>query len=1022
MPDEEKTPSTSKKLSTALSKYSLLNIQGLVPQTKPSKVPYVGGFLNEKNQLFVALTETWLNDDYLEAELDIDGYQIYRSDRQRVRTKHGRLSGGVCLYLRNDFASTFKSVVEFSNGVVELLAIYSNHLDLCLIVLYRQPDQYSGHRSTNIHFSDAMKEVQNFLSSIDHCPNIILTGDFNLPNVKWLKSETASLSSVYGEEKRIFLTLDEFCVNYGLCQKITAATHMAGNTLDLVFTNNDALFHSSSCYTVLRSISHHNTVEINLTSEVFNSNRTIRQTPPERDGLYKFNFFDENINWDDVNNAFSNVDWENDLKDLDVDAMVKHFIDVVEKVCNDLVPLKPPTASKNKSKIPRNRKLLMRRRRKLNIKLQQPNLSSTKRNSLTNALINIEKTILESLQHSHMYQESKAIDAIKKNSKYFYSYVNKLSKVKTKVGPLLTEHNDFTSDNKEMADILSQQFSSVFSPQQSALQPPNTMFPLEDLAQNASMNNIIFTLEDIIKAIHKLTSTSAAGPDGFSALLLKKCSSSLASALFILFRKSLDCGVVPKSFKLSNIVPIFKSGSKGIAVNYRPVALTSHLSKIFERVVSAKLIVFFEDQKVFNEKQHGFRKGRSCISQLLEHYENILNLLDNGYNVDVVYLDFCKAFDKLDFNIILQKLKRCGVGGLLGRWLYSFLTNRHQYVSVNGFRSNLCQILSGVPQGSVLGPLLFILMIGDIDGNILQSFLSSFADDTRIGIGIKSAQDVKTLQEDLDKIYRWTVENNMVLNPSKFELLQYGKQTIDGSPYKYKSSTGDDIVSKDVVKDLGVLMSSNCHFTPHIDSVVSKVKKMTSWALRNFKSRSKDFILTTWKSIVLPIVDYASQLWNPSKVHDINRLEMLQKYFLKKIQFYQDWSYWDMLEDLGIYSLQRRRERYRIIYMWSILEGIVPNPCPQNIFAKFNARLGRSCAVPAAKNSPYRGLVSSSFSVHGAKLFNVLPKVLRNMTSCGKEAFKKSLDQFLKTVRDEPQICGYTSFRSGASNSLLDMV
>ena len=529
-------------------------------------------------------------------------------------------------------------------------------------------------------------------------------------------------------------------------------------------------------------------------------------------------------------------------------------------------------------------------------------------------------------------------------------------------------------------------------------------------------------MEDIIKAIIKLSSISAAGPDGFPAIMLKKCASSLASALFLLYRKSLDSGLVPKSFKQSNIVPIFKSGDKGIAENYRPVALTSHLSKILERLVCTKLVEFFEERGVLNEKQHGFRKGRSCISQLLEHFETILNLLDDGCNVDVVYLDFCKAFDKLDFNTMLHKIKQSGVGGLLGRWLYSFVTGRHQYVTVKGFQSFLCQVLSGVPQGSVLGPLLFILMIGDIDKDISQSFLSSFADDTRIGMGIKSLNNVSTLQEDLNKIYSWAVQNNMVLNPSKFELLQYGKQTIGDKAYTYLSSTGKSIESKEVVKDLGVLMSSKCDFIPHIDSVVSKVKKLTSWALRSFKSRSKKFILTTWKSIILPHIDYASQLWNPSKVFDINRLEMLQKCFVKKIQFYQHWSYWDILNDLKLFSLQRRRERYRIIYLWSILEGLVPNPNPMNIYAKYNQRLGRTCAVPAVKRTLYQNVVSSSFSVHSAMLFNVLPKELRDLTNCEKNIFKKSLDAFLKTVPDEPQICGYISYSNTASNSLLDMV
>ena len=977
-----------------ISTYSVFNIQGLNPQSKPSKVPYIRDVLIEKNQLFVALTETWLGGDHLEGELEINGYELIRSDRERPIKKHGRLSGGVCLYIRNEFYSSFKPVIQFTNGVVELLAVYSKTLDLCILVMYRQPDQINN-RSLHTHFSDALKEAENFLSSLENCPTILLTGDFNLPHVKWYESGSICLKNVYGEEKKMFLALDEFCLNYSLSQKILAATHIAGNTLDLVFTNDDVLFHSSTLFAVPRNLSHHKIIEVNVSSERF-TDKSIIQTPPKRTGLYKYNFFDEAIDWKNVNSAFAAINWETEFKNLHVDEMAQYLINTVEEVCDKFIPLKSTNDGNKRNKIPRNRRVLMRRRRKLNVKLQKLNQSSETKEKLTKALVDVQKMIIESQECSRRYQENKAIDAIKKNSKYFFSYVNKLSKVKTKVGPLCTKDGLYTSDSKEMADILSEQFSSVYSPRRQDLPQPDILFPLEEPNENTQcIMNIQFTVEDIIAAIKKLSSSSAPGPDGFPTILLKNCAQNLASALFLLYRKSLDCGLVPTGFKLSNIVPIFKSGDKGVAVNYRPVALTSHLSKVFERVICSKLVVFLEETGALNESQHGFRKGRSCISQLLEHFETVINFLDNGYNVDVVYLDFCKAFDKLDFNILLQKLKRCGVGGYLGRWLYSFISGRLQYVTVNGFKSFSCEVLSGVPQGSVLGPLLFILMISDIDADLANSFLSSFADDTRIGMEIKSLENANALQADLNKIYDWTERNNMVLNPLKFELLQYGKKTIVDETYSYLSNTGDDITSKDVVKDLGVLMSSTCNFTSHIDSVVAKVKKLTSWAFRNFKSRTTKFIMTTWKSLILPIIDYASQLWNPSKISDINHLEMLQKCFVKKIQYYQDWSYWDILRDLGLFSLQRRRERYRIIYLWSILEGLVPNPS-KNIHAKYNLRIGRTCSVPTVKNTSYCGVISSSFSVQSATLFNRLPKKIRDMTDCGKDTFKKALDVFFK--------------------------
>ena len=187
---------------------------------------------------------------------------------------------------------------------------------------------------------------------------------------------------------------------------------------------------------------------------------------------------------------------------------------------------------------------------------------------------------------------------------------------------------------------------------------------------------------------------------------------------------------------------------------------------------------------------------------MIAHFENIIDQLEKGCNVDVVYLDFCKAFDKLDFNTLLSKLKQIGVTGNLGRWLHSFLTGRKQYVTVNGFRSFLFDVMSGVPQGSVLWPLLFIIFINDIDKEVVNSFLASFADDTRISKGVKHQADIVQFQEDLNKVYLWAEQNSMVLNTSKFERIQYGKKESLLSS-ELVTSSGEKLLPQENVKDLG---------------------------------------------------------------------------------------------------------------------------------------------------------------------------------------------------------------------------
>jgi len=325
----------------------------------------------------------------------------------------------------------------------------------------------------------------------------------------------------------------------------------------------------------------------------------------------------------------------------------------------------------------------MRRRRKVTKQLSKYPSGAVKIR-LDQELIQIELKLQESYMNSSSAQEQKALAAIRRNPKYFFTYVKKFNKVKPSIGPLLNSNKQYATSNSEMARILSEQYSSVFSSQRDPLVDPDLLFNSEDMSK---LVDIQFTASDIIEAINELRSNAAPGPDCFPAILLKQCKKLLAVPLATIWRECLDKGLTPALLKLSLIVPIHKGDSTAMAKNYRPVALTSHLVKIFEKVIRKHIVKYLEDNASFNQSQHGFRSGRSCLSQLLAHYEKILSELEEGHNVDVIYLDFAKAFDKLDFNVTLNKLKMLCIDGKIGRWIHSFLIGRHQSVVVNGEKS-----------------------------------------------------------------------------------------------------------------------------------------------------------------------------------------------------------------------------------------------------------------------------------------------------------------------------------------------
>ena len=411
-------------------------------------------------------------------------------------------------------------------------------------------------------------------------------------------------------------------------------------------------------------------------------------------------------------------------------------------------------------------------------------------------------------------------------------------------------------------------------------------------------------------------------------------------------------------------------------------------------------------------------------ARVLEHFDKITKLMEEGHDVDIVYVDFAKAFDKVDINIVMKKIRTLGITGRLADWIHCFLVHRKQQVIVNSAKSSSQEVMSGVPQGSVLGPLIFLILIGDIDKDIVSSFLSSFADDTRIGQEVDCEQDAVSLQNDLESIYKWCESNNMCFNSDKFEHMEYLHNLNTDTSHKspYTDNNGNQIKKCDNVKDLGVYMSANGTFKHHISITVSKAKQMCSWILRTFSTRARLPMLILYKSLVLPLVDYCSQLWNPCSVGDINIIETLQKTYINKIEGMHQLTYWQQLQQLKLYSLQRRRERYIIIYLWKMLEGVVPQV--GNLKSYTHIRHGRKCRVPCVNTcatSRVRNIRNASFAINAPRLFNSLPKHIRDITDCSTDVFKNRLDNYLSTIADEPQIPGYTAIRRAETNSLLHM-
>ena len=327
----------------------------------------------------------------------------------------------------------------------------------------------------------------------------------------------------------------------------------------------------------------------------------------------------------------------------------------------------------------------------------------------------------------------------------------------------------------------------------------------------------------------------------------------------------------------------------------------------------------------------------------------------------------------------------------------------------------------------MLGPLLFLILMGDIDHGIGETHLSSFADDTNLSRAVHNKEDIEIFQGDLDRVYSWAQENNMTFNADKFELLRCGQNHILKDTTELVTENGQKITTKTHVKCLGVYLSEDATFDHHITATVRRARGMAGWILRTFNTRAKEPMLTLWRSLVQPILDYCSQLWSPLKKKNIQQdLESVQRSFTRNICGMRDLSYWERLKAFGMYSQQRRRDRYCAIYIWKIMEKQVPDPTNCEIKVRPNNRTGRKCerrSLPSTAPQRVRSLLAAASLGHnGPKLFNSLPKEVREITGCQAERFKSALDRFLSTLPDEPPVPGYTSRCRATSNALPDQV
>lgn len=935
----EMVGTTNYVVKTSL-KCCFLNARGLLGKLDELKV-----MIFELGLDIIGISETWLSEEVENVEITIDGYRLFRKDRFTVKKgKHG----GVLLYIRDDIITCEYDDLNKSKSEsiwCKIVNKTDRNVDIVVGVCYKSPAAEAE------EIDELFKVLQKASKG-----EVMIMGDFNYPGINWETYESNSHGHAF-----LDLVMDNF-----LHQHVQEPTR-ENNILDLVLSSNEGMVEKLEVKEHLGN-SDHNTLCWDL---ICNSKQVVTEKRQRR--YYKGNY-------DLMREDFGKILWENEFKDMDIENMWKRLCMLMDVEVDKCVP----STKVSGRYCPKwmNRGARIARKKKLNKWKQFRDSGSY--NDLVEYNLARKLADREYRKAKRVFEE-KVADEVKSNPKSFYAYVRSKTSVKEVVGPLKDRDGQLKTESEEMCNILNDSFVSVFTTESKDEELPEveTRFNQDSCCM---LQDIELTEQLVYNQLMKLKVGKAPGIDGIVPIVLVECADVLCKPLCIIYKLTLKEGKVPKDWKRANVTAIFKKGSKEVAGNYRPISLTSHICKVLEALIRDVVVDHIQRYKLINESQHGFVKGRSCLTNLLSFFEDITALVDKGEPVDVIYLDFQKAFDKVPHRRLMKKVYAMGIRGEIYNWIEDWLKERKQRVCQASFSSIWAEVLSGVPQGSVLGPLLFLIYINDIDNGIASRILK-FADDTKLYRQVGTEEDIVKLRIDLERLVEWSSEWLMLFNTDKCKVMHIGFGN------KKANYMMEDVQLQEVQEemDLGVLVQDNLKCAQQCAKVVGKSNRVLGMIKRTFKNFSRDVVLKLYKCLIRPRLEYAVQAWRPHLCKDIELIEGVQRRATKLVVGTRDMGYEERLKLLDMTSLETRRMRGDLIEVFKLLKGYEDIDV-QKFFAKAEG-CTRGHVLKLVKPRCRLDCRKYFFSHRVIDLWNKLPE---NVVACNTvNSFKHKVDIYL---------------------------
>lgn len=924
-------------------RFSLFNLNCLL-----NKVADLYWFLRVNKFHIVCVTETWLTPDFPSSIVDMPGFRFFRSDSRDGVAKHG-----VGMYVADGCR-----VGRVDTSLPNVLSVTLPDLNLLVVLVYRPPS-YSDNDNN---------ALLSFLHDIRGQYELVILGDFNLPSIVWKPSTVPVAVS------RIDLLFLDIFSELGLYQWVCFPTMTrSDNVLDLVLTSqSDRVVDVDS----LAPFAHCDHLPVCFTYQA--SSLVDRGVNPP-----VFDWF--RVNFDELNAHFLSLDWDLLMSGCDVDAVYDNFLRCVSSACARYVPLKvqtervlPWVASVHPG-LYQCLKVRWRFYKCCRARFGRNDIATVRawfEYRLSSRNLNAGIVVAVSDYESAL---------VRRDPKCFHHYIRNKKSDSPSVGPLFVD-GSWVSDSGAMAEVLASSFASVFVGDAAV----SGLFPHQ-------LSDSLFSLPRVdpsmvYLSLANLKPSTNSGPDGVACVLLKRCAVSLSYPLALLFRLSLSQGCVPRIWKFSNVLPLFKGGVRSNPSNYRPISSTSACSKALERILNPLMIDYLSVNNILSDKQFGFLAGRSVVDQLLLTYDYVSSAYDAGFVVDVIYLDYRKAFDTVHFATLIDKMSCLGFRSPFLDWISDYLLGRRMRVVVQGSGSDFLDVGSGVPQGSVLGPTLFLIFVNAVVSGISSKFCL-FADDLKLYLassrGVYDELVVDSLQADLDMIFAKSRSWGLEFSVNKCCCMRFCRRFSDRPDLHAYSIGGSFIENVSFHKDLGVLIDDSLKFHRHIRTIVAKASGVSQSILRGTLCRSMDFMKTVFVQHIRPLLEFSSPAWNTGYVGDLRLLEGVQRRWTKKISGLENLSYSERLRRLNLYSVEGRLIRADLIQVWRVVHGYCLGLDDLFRFSHSGSVVTRGHSFKLYLPRALTECRSRFFSVRVVRLWNELPAVVVSQTSLS--SFKSCL-------------------------------